>query len=296
MGQDRIGLNCALSTPFTDDGGIDLDRLVGHARWVLANGCDSLTLFGTTGEGASIDLGGRHRALGALAGAGLDMGRQVVAGVAAATVEDAAAQARAGLDAGCRALLVAPPFYFGDVADDGVHAFFARLFERVGAGLRDVILYHIPGMTRVGLSVELVTRLDRSFPGVVIGVKDSNGDWAATRRRLETHPHLQVLVGDERQVAQAVRMGGAGTICGLANICPALLRPLAHDGVDDPRVGWIVDAILAHPFMPAIKALIADRLGDPGWTVMRPPLTPLAAADGHALAAAVRAITAAKAA
>jgi 4-hydroxy-tetrahydrodipicolinate synthase len=277
-------LNCALSTPFDASGAIDITRLADQAKWVLANGCDGVTAFGTTGEGASVGLAERHRALGALAGAGLDMGAQVVVGVSAVTIEDAADQARAGYAAGCRALLVAPPFYFGDASDDGLFRFFAGLCDRLGGSLRDVILYHIPGMTRNGISVELTLRLAAAFPGAVIGVKDSAGDWAATERRLKELKGFQVLVGDERQLAKSVRHGGAGSICGLANIAPDLLGPLARKGTDDPRIGVMVNAILEHSFMSAVKAMIAERTGDKGWRVMRPPLDALTAAASRSLA------------
>jgi 4-hydroxy-tetrahydrodipicolinate synthase len=292
MSSDRIGLNCALSTPFRANASIDPGRLVAHARWVMEHGCDGITVFGTTGEGASVGLPGRYQALGALDAAGIDLGRRVFCGVAAATLEDVVEQSRMALEAGCRGLLLAPPFYFGGVGDEALFAFFSRVFERLGPIARGVLLYHIPGMTRVHISVELTRRLAEAFPGVIIGVKDSHGDWAATERRLADLKDLQILVGDERQLARAVRHGGAGSICGLANVAPDLLRPLAWDGVDDPRIGLMVEAILAHSFMPAIKALIAEQRSDPEWRQMRPPLEALAAADGHALHARLSAIRA----
>jgi dihydrodipicolinate synthase/N-acetylneuraminate lyase len=59
---DCFGLSVALATPFADDRSIDLPRLVAHARQPLAEGCRSVTVFGTTGEGASLGLTERHRA------------------------------------------------------------------------------------------------------------------------------------------------------------------------------------------------------------------------------------------
>jgi hypothetical protein len=73
----RIGLNCALSTPFTKAGAIDLGKLVAHANWVLENGCDGITVFGTTGEGASIAVPERHQVLGALGASGIDLRTKV---------------------------------------------------------------------------------------------------------------------------------------------------------------------------------------------------------------------------
>jgi 4-hydroxy-tetrahydrodipicolinate synthase len=288
----RIGLSCALSTPFTKDGCVDLRRMTAHASSVIARGCDGVTAFGTTGEGASIAVPERYQVLAAIAASGINMRSQVIAGVSAATVHDAVEQARAGYAMGCRGLLVAPPFYFADASDDGLFRFFASAFEKLGGDLRDVILYHIPGMTRNGISVELTQRLMKEFPGVVIGVKDSNGDWPATERRLKELKGLQVLVGDERQLANAVRHGGAGTICGLANIAPELLRPLVHDGKDDKRVNAMVDVILGYSFMSAVKAMIGEALGDPAWRIMRAPLDALSAADTRKLAARLAAVCA----
>jgi len=288
----RIGLSCALSTPFGAEGAVDLRRLTAHALDVLSRGCDSVTVFGTTGEGASIAMSERRLVLDALASTGLAMDRQAIAGVAAVTIEDAVEQARAGYAAGCRALLLAPPFYFGEAGDQGLFGFFAKVFERLGGDLRDVILYHIPSMTRNGVSLALTRRLAEAFPGVVIGVKDSNGVWAETERRIRELDSLQILVGDERQLARAVRIGGAGTICGMANIAPELLGPLARAGEEDERIADMVEAVVAYPVMAAVKALVADALDDPAWRVMRPPLEALAEADARSLAARIAEIRA----
>jgi 4-hydroxy-tetrahydrodipicolinate synthase len=268
----RIGLNCALSTPFLEDDRIDLSRMVAHARWVLDQGVDGLTLFGTTGEGASIDITERYQALGALAGAGIELRRHVVAGVSAATIEQTVEQARAGYAAGCRAVMIAPPFYFAQASDEGLFRFFSSVFDRLGGSLRDVILYHIPGMTRNEISISLTKRLVAAYPGAILGIKDSNGQWGETEARLREFPQLQILVGDERQLARAVRQGGSGSICGLANVAPDLLLPLVHEAREEPRVNAMVDAILGYSFMSAVKAMIGERVGDPGWRRMRAPL------------------------
>jgi 4-hydroxy-tetrahydrodipicolinate synthase len=292
----RIGLNCALSTPFAADGAIDLQRLVAQAHWTLENGCDGITLFGTTGEGASIATAERRAVLAAVADAGFAMGTQVVAGVTASTVPGAIAQARAAYEAGCRALLMTPPFYFSEASEEGFFRWFATVFEGLGGALRDVLLYHIPSMTGVELSADFLARLRDAFPEAVIGVKDSTGSWASTEALLQRCGDLQILVGDERQIARAVRGGGSGTICGLANMRPDLLREAAWTGKDDPRITRLVEAIIADPFMPAIKTLIAHRTGDPAWRRMRPPLMPLGEAQARALVERYEAAAAAKAA
>ena len=108
---EMFGLSAALITPFSADGGVDLGRLLRHAKYVLAEGCDSITLFGTTGEGFSIGVHERARMLGAVIGGGAKS-EQLYAGVSATTVVDAVEQARLALDFGARGLLLAPPYYF----------------------------------------------------------------------------------------------------------------------------------------------------------------------------------------
>lgn len=277
----KIGLSCALATPFAADGEIDLTRLTGHARWVLDEGCGSCTLFGTTGEGASLSLPDRERALAALTGAGFQ-GAELIMGVSACSVADAVEQMRLGIMAGCRATLLPPPFYFKDVPDEGLYAWFARVFERLGGQARDVILYHIPSVTAVGLSMGLISRLQAAFPEVILGVKDSSGDWRNAETLLGFRQELpdggagfQVLIGDERQLAQALEHGAAGTISGLANLVPGILRALVEDGRPDPRLGPMVEILLRHPVLPAIKALLAARTGEAAWAQPRPPLQPL---------------------
>lgn len=269
-----FGLSAAMVTPFGADGAIDLQRLVSHARHVLSGGCDTITLFGTTGEGFSIGMRERVSMLDAVSAGGMDAAR-IYAGVSATAINEAVEQSRLALDRGARGLLLAPPYYFKEPDDDGLYAWFCRTIEGIGASARGVILYHIPGQTAVSLSVDLVGRLKRAFPRIVSGVKDSSGDWATTEAFLAAHGELSILVGDERLLARAMAKGAEGSICGLANLQPAMLRALIHDGRDDPRMAPLVELIVSYPVLPAIKALVAHIHGDEGFVTMRPPLTDL---------------------
>jgi 4-hydroxy-tetrahydrodipicolinate synthase len=281
----RFGLSVALSTPVGAAGRIEQALLVEHARACLAGGCSSVTLFGTTGEGASFGLESRRKAVAALAGA-VDARRELVVGLAASSLDDAGAQARMALDAGCRALLVPPPFYFKDVSDDGLFGWYAALIEGLGGAARDIMLYHIPGVTAVPISVELIGRLKRAFPGIVTGVKDSSCDRAHMLALLEAHRDLVILIGDERLVAEGVRNGASGTICGIANVAPELLVPVAGQGREEPRLADIVGAVMAYNFVPAIKAILAHRGGDRRWLRVAPPLEALSDAQARQLGAA----------
>ncbi len=284
---DRFGLSVALATPFAEDRSIDLPRLVAHGRQSLADGCNSLTVFGTTGEGASLGLNERHRALGALVGAGVDPASQLVVGIASASNEDAIAQGCAALMLGCPSFLLAPPFYFKGAGDEGLFDWFAAVLSGLGPKASNVILYHIPQVTSVGLSMELVDRLKKAFPKQVTGVKDSSGDWANAQALLKQHGELHILIGDERLLAKAMNLGASGAITGLANIAPDLMRALI-DGIEEPRVNAMVDVVLPYAVTAAVKALVGHRRNDPvAWSRMRAPLKSLGEADCLKLFAAI---------
>jgi 4-hydroxy-tetrahydrodipicolinate synthase len=282
----RFGLSCAIVTPFTAQGAVDLPRLAVHARRCLAGGCTSFTLFGTTGEGASLGFGERAAMLDAAVTAGFDLGTEVLAGVASASVEDAAAQANQLFDAGGRGILLAPPFYFKDADDEGLFRWFASVLERC-RGPRDVILYHIPAVTQVPLSSALVRRLEAAFPGVIAGIKDSSGDWRTAERFIAAHPDLHVLIGDERLLAQAMRRGASGAINGLSNFCAERLRRIVDDGREVPGIAELVGILVQYPVTPGVKALVAHRYGDDGFLATAPPLQPAGRAARAALGAAL---------
>ncbi|WP_457302122.1 dihydrodipicolinate synthase family protein [Phyllobacterium sp. P5_D12] len=278
MSRDRFGLSAALTTPFDAEMGIDVAKAVKHARHCLNSGCSSVTLFGTTGEGSSIGDEERGVVIQAFLDAGIEP-KQIVVGVMANSYVDAAVQSRHALDAGCRGVLLAPPSYFKNVSDDGLFVWFSSVFTEIGSGARDIILYNIPSVTVVEISVELVSRLREAFPKVVSGVKDSSGNWPFTERLLAKHNDLAILIGDERSLSAGVRLGGQGAISGMANLYADRLLPMVNEGRDDPAMIEAVNELLKFPVTPAVKALVAYQAGDDGWRRARAPLLALSDLD-----------------
>ena len=133
-------------------------------------------------------------------------------------------------------------------------------------------------------------RLKKAFPQQVTGVKDSSGEWSNAEALLKHHGDLHILIGDERLLARAMTLGASGAISGMLNVIPDLMQPLL-DGIEEPRVNAMVEAVLAHPVTAAVKALVGLRRNDPGaWSRMRAPLASLSEADVRKLGAAIDAI------
>lgn len=282
------GLWAASLTPLAADGSIDQKLLVDHARFLLRSGCDGIVPFGTTGEGQSFTLAERRLAVEALLGAGIKPDAMAV-GIGCAAIGDAAELARHALGLGIRHLLALPPFFFKGVSDAGVAAAFARLIDMVGDARMQLVLYHIPQVTAVPVGFAAIEKLLRDYPAIVVAIKDSAGEWTHTQELLRRFPGLAVLVGAEDQLPQALRHGAAGTICGMANLVPALMRKV-HDSAGKPEEAALTQRIAAlagivdrGSFVARLKAALGEATGLPSWRAVRAPVMPLAAPDAQTL-------------
>ena len=279
------GLWCAMLTPIGRDGGVDHARFAKHAQSLFARGVDGVAPFGTTGEGQSFSMAERADGLAALLQAGIPAER-IVAGTGCAALPETIALTRESVQARCAGALVLPPFFFKGMSDDGLFAWYSRVIEAVADTRLRIYLYHIPQMSGVPLSVDLVARLAAAFPGIIAGVKDSAGDWSNTAALLARVPDLAIMVGHEPHLPRLLKAGGAGTICGIANVYPAMVRALLSPSVsaeDEKRIATFIEILFQYPFLPAFKAIVASQTGDAGWLPVRPPFVDLPEASRKAL-------------
>lgn len=274
-----FGLSVALATSYRGSAGsnvpdIDFDKVLSHATWCLESGCDSITLLGTTAEAASISPAERQKLLQCFVEAGI-VGNQLVTGIFATDVDTAVFQIHQAMEFGSSRMLIAPPYYFKPVDDDGVYSWYEAVFSRIGAEIPGCLIYNLPSQTGVTVSASLIARLRDRFAESIIGVKDSSGDPASTREFLQHHGDLAILVGDERQLAGAMKNGGQGAICGVANVLPKHMRNVVESAEEDLLVNSLVDEICKYPIIPALKYIKSKMEGDHSWQLVRPPFSPL---------------------
>ncbi len=274
------GIFAAVLTPQRDDLSCDNDLLALHCGRLLSEGCDGVSLFGTTGEGPAFSVEERCAGLEAVLEAGVPAER-ILPGTGAASPADTLALSRHALSVGCRNLLVMPPFFFKDVGDEGVFRCYADLIERVGDPRMRLYIYNFPDVTGLWVRPDVVARLIDAFAELVAGVKDSSGDWDYVTRLIGNFPALSMFTGWETLLPRLLAAGGAGNVSGMANVIPNVLRQLYErrpESDDDPLLAAVVDmvdAVSKRPVTPAIKALAANLRDEPSWRNMRPPLVPL---------------------
>lgn len=275
------GVMSPVLTPFNADGSVSLPRFVAHCRWLVSQEV-GLSVFGTNSEANSLSLAEKRDLLDALIAHGLPAHR-LMPGTGLCSIPETVALTRHAVTAGCAGVLVLPPFYYKGVSDEGLFRHFAAIVEQVADPRLRIYLYNIPPVAQVGISLKLIERLLRAYPGAIAGVKDSGGDWAHTSAMLkEFQPAgFDVFAGTEAVLLETLRAGGVGCITATGNVNPSAINRLyAHwqdADADDrqARINLTRTIFQSRPMIPAMKAAIAWKSGDAQWAAVRPPLVEL---------------------
>ncbi len=279
------GIWPALLTPLTPSLDIDHARLLRHCQGLLAAGCGGLTLFGTTGEGPSFSVAERKQALQALIDGGIAPA-QILVSTSCAALPETVDLSRHATERGCAGCLILPPFFLKGVPDQGVLDAYQWIIDRVDHPELKVMLYHIPQVAGVGLSVELVAELHKRYPHLILGLKDSScqieQSLAFARAVM---PPMQVWVGNELDVQTMSALGTRGAVSGVANMLPRLVGKLVTEAgssqakVQLTRVQQFLQILGGYGLTAALKGVMAELDQDAGWRRVRPPLVSLSDAE-----------------
>jgi 4-hydroxy-tetrahydrodipicolinate synthase len=297
LNTDIHGLWPALLMPVDTNGALDTPRAIAHAKKMLAAGCDGVTLFGTTGEGPAFTVSERKSLVEAMLASGIRPD-QVVVTITALALGDAIELGQHAVRLGVYRQMFMPPFFFNQPRDAGVIEAVSQVVKGIDSEGLKLLMYHFPAMSTYGFSHTALQELVRRHPGQVVGVKDSSGDLAHSLALANTFPSLSILVGAEPHVAPVMCMGGSGSINGLANIAPGLMRrvidsPANVSAADETLMTGLLALLGTLPGMPFVsvyKTMLAEQTGDDFWMHVRAPLTPLDNTEAQTVRSGYRAI------
>ncbi|MEU9474830.1 4-hydroxy-tetrahydrodipicolinate synthase [Streptomyces sp. NPDC048191] len=274
---------CAMITPFTEEGALDLDGARKLATWLVAEGCDGLVLNGTTGESPTTTDAEKSELVAAVREAVGDR-VSLVTGVGSADTRHTVELALAARKAGADGVLVVTPYY-SRPPQEAVEAHFRAVADAVAL---PVMLYDIPGRTGTRIEPETVIRL-AAHPRIV-AVKDCSYDFLGAQKVL-AHTDLAYYAGCDEHVLALYAVGAAGCVSTVANAVPGAIAAIldAFDAGDTARATGLqlratplIEAMMGAglPGTVTAKALLT-RLGLPAGPV-RAPLLPAGrdAADG----------------
>ncbi|MEO1524747.1 MAG: dihydrodipicolinate synthase family protein [Planctomycetota bacterium] len=212
------GIIPPIVTPLKARDELDIDGLGRLVEHVIAGGVAGVFVLGTTGEAPSLSYRLRREMIQRCVA--LVAGRvPVLVGVTDTAFVESVEIAKYAAECGADAAVLTTPYYF-PAGQTELNAYVRNLAPRIPLPL---ILYNMPGMTKVWFEIETLRSL--SDIESIIGVKDSGGDLDYFRRVCELktiRPDWSVLIGPEAKLREAHAAGGDGGVSGGANVMPSV--------------------------------------------------------------------------
>lgn len=281
----------AMITPFTDDGGLDVDGAARLARWLVEHGSEGLVIAGTTGESATLQHDEQIELIATVVAA-VDV--PIVAGVGSNDTRAAVELTERATDAGATGILAVTPYY-NRPSQAGIEAHFRTVAATTHL---PVMLYDIAVRTGRKIEHDTLLRLANEVANIV-ALKDASGNPGATARLIAAAPPgFEVYSGDDGLTLPLLAVGAVGVVGVATHWCGLEQRELidALEAGDLPHAREINQQLMASfayessdeaPNPVPTKVLMGEVLGLPAGPC-RPPMGP--APDG--LAAAARTVVA----
>jgi 1-pyrroline-4-hydroxy-2-carboxylate deaminase len=220
------GVMPAITTCFTEELRVDHDFMSEHCRWLLDNGCSGIVALGSLGEGATLSFDEKLDVLQTCVRAVQGRG-PVIASISALTTGEAVVLAKAAVDRGCGGLMVLPPYvYKGAWREMKAHV--AAVFR---ATLLPCMLYNNPIAYGTDFLPEQISELAAEHQNFE-AVKESSTDArrvSAIRALLDRR--LEISVGVDDAILEAIGVGATGWVAGLANALPRESVDLLNFGI-----------------------------------------------------------------
>ncbi|MGA1985552.1 MAG: dihydrodipicolinate synthase family protein [Candidatus Sulfotelmatobacter sp.] len=226
------GVMPAITTCFREDLSVDHGFVAEHCRWLLDNGSTGIVALGSLGEGATLAYDEKLEMLRTCVKAVGGRG-PVVAAVSALSTSEAVALASAATDLGCDGLMVLPPYvYKGDWREMKAHV--AAVFNATPLAC---MLYNNPVAYGTDFLPEQILELAAEHENLA-AVKESSTDIrrvSAIRALLGSDRRLEICVGVDDAVLEAIAVGATGWIAGLANALPRESVELFNNGINGEK-------------------------------------------------------------
>ncbi len=286
------GIYAPLTTPFGDDGGVDLDHLRQNLDQYATAPLAGYVMLGSTGEAVLLDREEKLAVLRAAAAGAAGSGRLLIAGTGEESLQATLAMTRAAADLGYALALVRTPHYYKRaMTAAALRRFYLELAELSPIPL---LIYNFPQLTGVDLEVETAAEL-AAHPRIA-GIKESSGSLEKIERLLAlAEPpgarQFAVLPGNAATLQAALAVGVEAAILALADGAPEVCAAIWQAARAAPAQARRLQAA-ALPLalacsqggVAAIKRLM-DWHGYFGGRP-RPPLLPLDAGQQTSLRAA----------
>lgn len=207
-----------------EDESINTDEFCRQIDRLIEGGVHGIFPFGTNGEGYILDENEKIEILEAAVSH--VKGRvPIYAGSGCISTRDTIRMSRKAQELGADVLSIITPS-FAVASQKELYDHYVEVAKHVDI---PIVLYNIPARTGNRLLPETVGRLAKDVD-VIIGVKDSSGDWENLKAYIHLADELDkpfyVLSGNDSLILSCLKEGGCGGIAGCSNVYPGVLSSI----------------------------------------------------------------------
>lgn len=196
-------------------------------------GAKGFWMFGSGGEGLTLDDATRRRALEILFD---ELGEDfpVIAGISAEGTKRTKERWDPLADLPVKGVFATPPIYYG-YSQDELHGYFTSLIDITD---QPVFVYHNPFFTKNRISID--TMLSLASTEGIAGAKDSTTEIAETQRLVwETPDDFIVFQGQEELIAASLLVGATSVVSVVSASNPSLFVDLVNAAASgDVAAAW----------------------------------------------------------
>ncbi|UCF05799.1 MAG: 4-hydroxy-tetrahydrodipicolinate synthase [bacterium] len=208
------GLYVALVTPFTENGGLNENKLRELVRFHIDAGTDGLVPCATTSENPTYTWEEHFRIIEIVVQEAAG-NLKVIAGCGTNSTTRSIDNIKKARDLGANGAMVVTPYY-NKPTQEGLYAHFMKLADE---GDLPLMLYNVPGRTGVNMKPSTVARL--ASHERVVAVKEASG---SIEQMAEVFmlcgEDIDLLSGDDTITFPLLSIGGRGVVSVVGNIVP----------------------------------------------------------------------------
>ncbi len=283
-----FGVINAMTTPFREDGSIDVESLKKQVEFQISMGTNCLYPLGTTGEMYLLSV--EERKLVAKTVVEQAKGRVVVyIHVGAMTTRDACELAAHAQQIGADGIGAVTPSFFG-AHERALLQYYQDISQAVSRDF-PIYLYSIPQCSGNDILPEVAQKIAKACPNV-IGIKYSYPDMVRILNYININKgDFSVLVGPDRLFFAGLCSGAEGTVSGCAGPVPEVFSAIytawkagQYDQCRElqKKANEVISIIKAGADMGIFKDVLRRR-GVVANGLMRRPLMEIEPAEGEAI-------------
>lgn len=237
----------AMVTPFNAKHEIDYNKAEALAKYLIANGTDTVLVAGTTGEGPTLTHEEEFELLSTVKRA-VANNAKVIMNAGSNSTETAIMAAKWAQKEEVDAILSVVPYY-NKPSQQGMIEHYSAIAENTNL---PIIIYNIPGRTGVNMLPETVATLAEKYSNIV-GIKQSYADMdAVTEMKICCPEDFSILSGDDSLTLPMMALGARGVV----SVASHVFGPQIKSMIRNYKTGEFLAALNMHKKLyPAFRKL-----------------------------------------